>query len=105
MVGPRGGRHLPVVVAVGAHGAQARGLGAEAGVTLRPVGPAGGVALCARRVQAADPVLAAGPAAALAAWALHASLDWDWEMPALTLVALTLAAMLVARGDASAPAA
>ena len=24
--------------------------------------------------------------AALAAWAVHAGLDWDWEMPALTLV-------------------
>jgi len=63
---------------------------------------AGGVALCARRVQAADPALAAGPAAALAAAALHASLDWDWEMPALTLVTLTLAAVLVARADAQA---
>jgi O-antigen ligase len=69
---------------------------------------AGGVAVCARRVQAADPALAAGPAAALAAWALHASLDWDWEMPALTLVALSLAALLVARAEetpASRPAA
>jgi hypothetical protein len=78
-------------------------LGLAGGVLLAFA--AGGVALCARRVQAADPVLAAGPAAALAAWALHASLDWDWEMPGLTLVALTLAAMLVARGDAPAPAA
>jgi O-antigen ligase len=60
---------------------------------------AGGIAVCARRVQGADPVLAAGPAAALAAAALHASLDWDWEMPALTLVSLTLAAVLVARAD------
>jgi len=60
---------------------------------------AGGVVLCARRVQAADPGLAAGPAAALAAAGLHACLDWDWEIPALTLVALTLAALLVARAD------
>jgi hypothetical protein len=65
---------------------------------------AGGIAVCARRVQAADPVLAAGPAAALAAAALHASLDWDWEMPALTLVSLTLAAVLVARADEGSPA-
>jgi hypothetical protein len=78
-------------------------LGLAGGLLLGIAG--GGVALCARRVQAADPVLAAGPAAALAAWALHASLDWDWEMPGLTLVALTLAAVLVARGDASAPGA
>jgi hypothetical protein len=68
----------------------------------------GGIALAARRVQADDPVLAAGPAAALTAWLVHASLDWDWEMPALTLVALGLAGMLVARsggGAAGPPAA
>ncbi len=65
---------------------------------------AAGVVLCARRVQAADPALAAGPAAALTAWAVHASLDWDWEMPALSLVALGLAGVLVARSDRAAPA-
>jgi len=27
-------------------------------------------------------------------YAIHAGLDWDWELPALTLVALTLAARL-----------
>jgi hypothetical protein len=32
----------------------------------------------------------------LAAWALHAGLDWDWEMPALTLMGLLLAAAAVA---------
>ena len=57
----------------------------------------GGVVLCARRVQAADPVLAAGPAAALVAFGLHASIDWDWEMPTVSLAALVLAGMLVAR--------
>ncbi|MGH2948238.1 MAG: O-antigen ligase family protein, partial [Solirubrobacteraceae bacterium] len=34
--------------------------------------------------------------AALAAFALHAAIDWDWEMPALTLVALALAARVIA---------
>jgi hypothetical protein len=42
-----------------------------------------------------------GPAAALLAcgiaWALHAGLDWDWEMPALTLVAIALAGLLLCR--------
>ena len=33
-----------------------------------------------------------GWAAASAVWALHAAVDWDWEMPALTLVFLLLAA-------------
>jgi len=39
----------------------------------------------------ADPAAAAGPAAALAVWAVHSGVDWDWEMPALTLVAVALA--------------
>jgi O-Antigen ligase len=56
----------------------------------------GGVAAAARRLWRCDPGLAAGPAAALAVWAAHAGLDWDWEMPAVTLVALALAAALVA---------
>jgi hypothetical protein len=55
------------------------------------------VAVCARRVHARDPGLAAGPIAALALWALHSAIDWDWEMPALTLVAVVLAGTLVAR--------
>jgi O-antigen ligase len=59
----------------------------------------GSVALAARHVHRADPVLAAGPVAALVVWLLHASLDWDWEMPAVTLVAVVLAGMLVARAD------
>jgi O-Antigen ligase len=42
---------------------------------------------------------AAGAAAALAAWALHAALDWDWEMPALTLVAVVLLARLAAEAE------
>jgi O-antigen ligase len=36
-------------------------------------------------------------AAALAAWAVHAGVDWDWEMPALTLVAVLLAGSVIAR--------
>ena len=56
-----------------------------------------GVALAARR--------AAMPAAtaACAAWALHAGLDWDWEMPALTLAALLLAAALCAAAEPAPP--
>jgi len=56
----------------------------------------GGIAAAARRLWRSDPGLAAGPAAALAVWVAHAGLDWDWEMPAATLVALALAAALVA---------
>ena len=39
---------------------------------------------------------AAGPAAVAIAWAVHAGIDWHWEMPAVTLVALACAARLVA---------
>ncbi|UGS37416.1 O-antigen ligase family protein [Capillimicrobium parvum] len=59
-----------------------------------------GVLIAIRRVMAEDAALAVGPAAALAVWAVHAGVDWDWEMPAVTLVALTLAGMLLARCEA-----
>jgi O-antigen ligase len=52
----------------------------------------GGVAAAARRALPA----AAGSVATLAAWALHAGLDWDWELPALTLVAIVLAGQVLA---------
>ena len=32
---------------------------------------------------------------------MHAGLDWDWEMPGVTLPALVLAAVLVAHGERS----
>jgi hypothetical protein len=59
----------------------------------------GGVAAAARRAHRGDPVLAAGPAAAAAAWAAHSAIDWDWEMPALTLVAVVLGGVLLAAAD------
>jgi hypothetical protein len=49
----------------------------------------GGVAACVRDEAAAG--------AALAAWAVHAGVDWDWEMPGLTLVAILLAGAVIAR--------
>jgi hypothetical protein len=62
------------------------------------------VVVCARRAYRIAPAVAAGPIAALAVWALHAGLDWDWEMPALTLVALALAGLLCALSAAERPA-
>jgi O-antigen ligase len=58
-------------------------------------------ALAARRVLQADRALAAGPAAAALTWALHAGLDWDWEMPAVTLAAVVLAGLLLCRAGAA----
>jgi O-Antigen ligase len=63
-----------------------------------------GVAAAARRALARAPALAAGPCAALLMWALHAGLDWAWEMPALTLVAIVLAGLAVGAGEDAAPA-
>ena len=66
----------------------------------------GGVGAAVLALYRIDPRAAAGLAAGLAAWAFHAGLDWDWEMPAVTLPALLLAAAAIAwseRRDAPAP--
>ena len=59
----------------------------------------GGVAAGGWRVHRAEPGVYVGPIAALVVWAAHAGVDWDWEVPALTLVALVLAASLVAAAE------
>ena len=65
----------------------------------------GGGAWAAARAYARDPVAAAGLIAAGAVFLVHAGLDWLWEMPALTLPALLLAAGLVRLGEAPTAAA
>jgi O-Antigen ligase len=60
-----------------------------------------GVALAAARALRTAPALAAGPVAAVVVYVAHAPLDWDWQMPALTLVAVVLAGALVAIGYGS----
>jgi hypothetical protein len=40
-----------------------------------------------------------GAVAALSVWTLHAAVDWDWEMPALTLVAIVLAGLVLTSPD------
>ncbi len=57
----------------------------------------------ARGLRTAQRPAAALGVAVLVAWLLHASIDWDWEMPALTLPALAIAA-LAAGGRDAAPA-
>jgi hypothetical protein len=56
----------------------------------------GGVGLVARSAHRTAPALAAGPIAGLVAYAVHSPLDWDWQMPAVTLLAMILAGMLLA---------
>jgi len=55
-----------------------------------------GVAAAARELWRREAAVAAGPIAALVLLAAHAGIDWDWEMPALTMVALALAGAVVA---------
>ena len=59
----------------------------------------GAVAVAARGALRANAALAAGPAAVVATWFVHASIDWDWEMPALTLVAVACAGALLSAAD------
>jgi hypothetical protein len=56
----------------------------------------GGVAAAAMKLARIDRGAATGVLAGLCAWACHAGLDWDWEMPATTLPALLLAAAAIA---------
>jgi O-antigen ligase len=50
--------------------------------------------VAAARAAPRDPVVVAGTAA-VAAFAVHAGFDWDWEMPALGITALVLVAALL----------
>jgi O-antigen ligase len=61
------------------------------------------VGLAARAAYRADPVATAGAVAALVAWTFHAAIDWDWEMPALTLPVVVLAGALCGRAGVRAP--
>lgn len=54
-----------------------------------------GVVMSARRALAAGRAVA-GPVAALVVYVAHSPLDWDWQMPAVTLVAIVLAGQLLA---------
>jgi hypothetical protein len=60
----------------------------------------GGIGLSARRALRLGP-MAAGPWAAVTVYFLHSAIDWDWQLPAVTLVALILAGALIAAGEAS----
>ena len=62
-----------------------------------------GIALAARDAYRIAPAQAAGPIAAFVVYVAHAPLDWDWQMPAVTLVALVLAGALLALGEPAGP--
>jgi O-antigen ligase len=58
-----------------------------------------GVGLAGRRALRRHPELAPGACAALAVWGLHAMIDWDWQLPAVTLPAIVLAGALIAASE------
>ncbi len=55
-----------------------------------------GIARAAERAYRSRSALAAGPIAGFVVWLVHSPLDWDWQMPALTIVAIVLAGQLIA---------
>jgi hypothetical protein len=62
-----------------------------------------GIALAALSAHRIVPALSAGPIAGFIVWTAHSPLDWDWQMPALTLVAMGLAGQLLALSEITAP--
>ncbi len=57
----------------------------------------------AGRARGPDRALYAALLAAGLAWSLHAAVDWDWEMPVVTLWLFALGGAALARGRAPAP--
>ena len=60
----------------------------------------GGVAAAAAQALRRSPGAAAGACAATLVWLLHASFDWDWQLPAVSLPAVVLAGALIVLAEA-----
>jgi hypothetical protein len=61
----------------------------------------GGTGAAARVAMRRSPAVAAGPVAACTVWIVHATIDWDWQVPAVTLPVLVMAGLVVAVAEAS----
>jgi hypothetical protein len=59
----------------------------------------GGLGAAARRALRSERLAAAGPVAAGSVFLLHATIDWDWQIPAVTLPAIILFAAVIALGE------
>ena len=59
----------------------------------------GGVAVAGGRALERRPEVAAGAFAVGTVWLLHASIDWDWQLPAVTLPALIAAGAVLAASE------
>ncbi len=55
----------------------------------------GGVGVAARRSVRSGSVLAPGLVAGTTVWLLHAAIDWDWQLPAVTLPAILMSGALL----------
>jgi O-antigen ligase len=64
-----------------------------------------GTAAAVVRLHRVAPGAATALAGGMATWAVHAGLDWDWEMPAVTLPALVLGAAAIAWSEELSPSA
>jgi hypothetical protein len=60
----------------------------------------GGVVAAGRRALIGGQAIAAGCCTASTVWLLHASIDWDWELPAVTLPVVVMAGALIAASEA-----
>jgi hypothetical protein len=63
----------------------------------------GGVGVAGGRALRRRPLLAPGACAVAAVWFLHSTIDWDWQIPAVTLPAILAAASLIAASEAPEP--
>jgi uncharacterized membrane protein YidH (DUF202 family) len=63
----------------------------------------GGIAAAGRRALRIGAPLAPAACAVCTAWLLHATIDWDWQLPAVTLPALVLAGGLLAASERRLP--
>ena len=59
----------------------------------------GGTVAAGRAALRHRPSAAAGSCAATLVWLVHASIDWDWQLPAVTLPAIALAGALIALAE------
>ena len=55
-----------------------------------------GAVMAARGALIVDRAAAAAPIAVLVAWFAHSLIDWDWQMPAVSLIAFGMAGLLAA---------
>jgi hypothetical protein len=63
----------------------------------------GGIAMAGIQALRQGAPLAPGAVAVCVAWLLHATIDWDWQLPAVTLPAIVLAGGLLAASEKRLP--